>query len=714
MISGMEEGPLSSTFLRRASNRRAQRSERGTAPEFEDSASPLMQAALGGSSDTGGIADSAPSPLAASQDDREACSDSALTRLARERSESHLRLSSVVHSQMMALEDRFMRQVTQVSRRIDKQIDGAVQHLHSRLQASECAQPKLSKRLAELGGQVKVLGEEMASQTMRTESLDARLGDWRREPVQVQELPLARQLFADSDTYSPEGRPDGVRSAPSQHVQDVGAAAPALDSYVPDWLTDGLAEVKARVEALEQEQQQQQSPDRDQQETPQDQRGHCGKHRGKSLDQELPRSVSKALASFSEQLEHMAEQHRQWMDTQLDLQQQVNKFEQQIQQQLEESCAKHLHEEIKLELSTQLVPLSAQMDHLADQHQQQQRGEQALLQQVQELQQQQPQLFERDAAVADALREDFQRQLTKKLAFFSTQLGQVEDQQQQQKQTQQVMLQQIQEIEQQQTQPQQQRIAFENEGGDFSGTLLEVDSRLTQMERALLQQAEIQSMTQVQKDESESWRVWRLAVDEGMERVVGIAFEVEGLRSEVAARESQLRTQSELLEAMGVRIDMLDATQGASQSGAVEEGRPGGQPSASPGESSECIEARVAEIVRRVEVMQEASHQVEVWQQEMARRQDEWQHEVIGYSNQQFEQLMNSWEAIQPSIAEHDRCTRVVLRDVLPRLGSLSDAQDEIREALTWMASKLPGGEPGLVWPFDNEQPMLRGTGVSA
>merc|ERR1712187_245118 len=39
-------------------------------------------------------------------------------------------------------------------------------------------------------------------------------------------------------------------------------------------------------------------------------------------------------------------------------------------------------------------------------------------------------------------------------------------------------------------------------------------------------------------------------------------------------------------------------------------------------------------------------------------------------------------EELLPRIAEHDRCTRVVLCDVMPRLGELSDARDDVRQAI--------------------------------
>merc|ERR1711879_495518 len=103
-----------------------------------------------------------------------------------------------------------------------------------------------------------------------------------------------------------------------------------------------------------------------------------------------------------------------------------------------------------------------------------------------------------------------------------------------------------------------------------------------------------------------------------------------------------------------------------------------------------------AEMVLRLDQMQESSLKMEVWQKDIVRSAEEWQQKAAQCSDAQFKEMLQNWEALRPSLAEHDRCTRVVLRDVLPRLGSLGDAQDELREAVSMLfvqvsAPAMPG-----------------------
>merc|ERR1712039_14524 len=47
-------------------------------------------------------------------------------------------------------------------------------------------------------------------------------------------------------------------------------------------------------------------------------------------------------------------------------------------------------------------------------------------------------------------------------------------------------------------------------------------------------------------------------------------------------------------------------------------------------------------------------------------------------------------------VAEHDRCTRVVLCDVMPRLGELCDARDDLRSAVVALQERTSTNEASL------------------
>lgn len=86
-----------------------------------------------------------------------------------------------VQRQIQALEDRLAQQIARAQRLGECQVDNGLRQLEARMSASEVAQPKIGQRLAELSGQLKGLTEEVQSQMLRFDSLDVKLSDWRRE-----------------------------------------------------------------------------------------------------------------------------------------------------------------------------------------------------------------------------------------------------------------------------------------------------------------------------------------------------------------------------------------------------------------------------------------------------------------------------------------------------------------------------------------------------
>merc|ERR1719203_718520 len=109
----------------------------------------------------------------------------------------------------------------------------------------------------------------------------------------------------------------------------------------------------------------------------------------------------------------------------------------------------------------------------------------------------------------------------------------------------------------------------------------------------------------------------------------------------------------------------------------------------------------MAEVSLRLDHLQELAQQVGALQQDEACGSVAWRQEhegrVVAASRRLealesfvggagFQELQKSWDVLKPSLAEHDRSARVVMRDILPRLGSLADAQDELCEFVSSLA----------------------------
>jgi len=88
---------------------------------------------------------------------------------------------STLQRRVEVLEDRMSRQLVKMQLHGNPLLDDSLRQLEARVSASETLQPKLGRRISELSSAVRVLGEEMRSQVLRIDSVDARLWDWRHE-----------------------------------------------------------------------------------------------------------------------------------------------------------------------------------------------------------------------------------------------------------------------------------------------------------------------------------------------------------------------------------------------------------------------------------------------------------------------------------------------------------------------------------------------------
>jgi len=88
---------------------------------------------------------------------------------------------SAVKKQMEALEDKLQHQIKGVQQQNDRSRDVAVERVNSKMSAVELNLPKTERRLAELGGNLRGLSDEMTSQIKRIDQMDSRLWEWRHK-----------------------------------------------------------------------------------------------------------------------------------------------------------------------------------------------------------------------------------------------------------------------------------------------------------------------------------------------------------------------------------------------------------------------------------------------------------------------------------------------------------------------------------------------------
>lgn len=88
---------------------------------------------------------------------------------------------AAVRRQMEALEEKLTAQINRVQQQNDRFRDVAMSRVDSKMSTMEAAQPKIDRRLAELGGNYKGLSDEMQQQIRRVDQMDTRLSEWRRQ-----------------------------------------------------------------------------------------------------------------------------------------------------------------------------------------------------------------------------------------------------------------------------------------------------------------------------------------------------------------------------------------------------------------------------------------------------------------------------------------------------------------------------------------------------
>merc|ERR1719245_1909827 len=88
-------------------------------------------------------------------------------------------ICSVVKRQMEALEEKFQLQIKGVQQQNERSRDSAVERMNSKMSAVELMQPKTERRLAELGGNVRGLSDEVKSTNSRIMESDARFWEWQ-------------------------------------------------------------------------------------------------------------------------------------------------------------------------------------------------------------------------------------------------------------------------------------------------------------------------------------------------------------------------------------------------------------------------------------------------------------------------------------------------------------------------------------------------------
>lgn len=104
-------------------------------------------------------------------------------------------LLAVVRRQMESLEERLRQQLARAQQQGERLQEAAIARLESKVGAVETLQPRIEKKLAELGGNCKALSDEMLARFHEVDEQESKFRDWRK---QYQEE--ARSKMADLES----------------------------------------------------------------------------------------------------------------------------------------------------------------------------------------------------------------------------------------------------------------------------------------------------------------------------------------------------------------------------------------------------------------------------------------------------------------------------------------------------------------------------------
>ncbi|CAE8736762.1 unnamed protein product [Polarella glacialis] len=90
-------------------------------------------------------------------------------------------LLAAVRRQIEVFEEKVGGQIARIQSQSDRTREGILARLEEKISAAESLQPKLDRRLAELGGNFKGLSDEMQTQIRRVDLMDDRLWEWRHQ-----------------------------------------------------------------------------------------------------------------------------------------------------------------------------------------------------------------------------------------------------------------------------------------------------------------------------------------------------------------------------------------------------------------------------------------------------------------------------------------------------------------------------------------------------
>jgi len=95
--------------------------------------------------------------------------------------ESQVVTRAILRKSSEALEEKMARQLRRANQEMSNTVDATLAGMEKRVSGTETVQKKLERRFAEVAGNWKGLSEEMQSQIRRSEQLDTRLGEVRRQ-----------------------------------------------------------------------------------------------------------------------------------------------------------------------------------------------------------------------------------------------------------------------------------------------------------------------------------------------------------------------------------------------------------------------------------------------------------------------------------------------------------------------------------------------------
>eukprot|EP00930_Biecheleria_cincta_P059361 TRINITY_DN450_c0_g2_i1.p1 TRINITY_DN450_c0_g2~~TRINITY_DN450_c0_g2_i1.p1 ORF type:complete len:1592 (-),score=450.31 TRINITY_DN450_c0_g2_i1:86-4759(-) len=163
-------------------------------------------------------------------------------------------LLSAVRRQIEAFEEKVGSQIERIHTQTERAREAQICRLEEKVTAAEGQQPKLDRRLAELGGNFKGLSDEMQSQIRRVDLMDDRLWEWRHQMEEelrckYGEFEQNVQKVASSFRVMQSSIEDGQKRQ-QQRIQRLEEGV-ASRTTSQEEIHEGFANVCARLEALE-------------------------------------------------------------------------------------------------------------------------------------------------------------------------------------------------------------------------------------------------------------------------------------------------------------------------------------------------------------------------------------------------------------------------------------------------------------------------------